>query len=172
MAGPLTIQRYPRGLLDLLGSKSSGDNPTQLSPVVVGQIDLSALYQFDKVEARSATTNVANLNGAWAVTGSNLTVPAGELWLLHNLSANANANLAAGEAYTINAAIYRSQWSQWQLSKAQGSGSGITARPAVGWQFDRPEILRPGDSVGVYVSNITAGASQFTLNAYLTRLTI
>lgn len=172
MAGPLTIQRYPRGLLDLLGSKSSGDNPTELAPTVAGIIDLGYMYQFDKVEGRTATTNVVNLNGAWGVTGPTLVVPAGEVWLLHNASANANANLAAGESYTINVAIYRSQWSQWQLSPNQGSGSGITARPAVGWQFDRPELLRPSDTFGIYCSNITAGATQFTVSAYITRLTI
>lgn len=172
MATPLTIQRFPRGLLDLLGSKSNGDNPTVLSPTVVPILDLSAMYQFDKMEARSATTNVVNLAGAWAVTGTQLTVPAGEIWLLHNLSVNANANLAAGEAYTLVPAIYRTQWSKWQLGPDFASGSGVGTRPSVGWQFERPEIMRPGDTVGVYVTSIASGASQFTLDGWICRLTI
>lgn len=171
MATPLTIQRFPRGLLDLLGSKSNGDNPTVLSPTVVPILDLSAMYQFDKMEARNASTNVVNLTGAWAVTGSIFTVPAGEIWLLHNLSVNSNANLGAGESYTLVPAIYRTQWSQWQLGPNACSGS-VGNRPSIGWQFERPEIMRPGDTVGVYVSAVAAGASQFTLNGWVCRLTI
>lgn len=172
MADPLTIQRYPRGLLDLLGSKSSGQNPIVLAEVVQPTIDVSALYQFDLVDARSATTNAANLPGAWGVTGTNLTVPAGELWLLHNLSFAANTNLAAGESYKVTGAIFRSQWSQWQLGPTYAEVSGVNTRPALGWQFQRPEIMRPGDSVGVYVLDVQAASEQFTVSCYLTRLSI
>lgn len=172
MADPLTIQRYPRGLLDLLGSKSNGQNPVQLAQVVAPVIDVSALYQFDLVEQRAATTNAANLPGAWGVTGSNLTVPAGELWLVHNLSLAANTNLVAGESYQVRGAIYRAQWSQWQLSDQSVSCADAGSRPALGWQFHRPEIMRPGDSVGIYVVQVTAASEQFTVNCYLTRLSI
>lgn len=170
MADPLTIQRYPRGLLDLLGSKSSGQNPVVLSEVVQPIIDVGQLYQVDLAEARSATTAAANLTGAYGVTGTNLTVPAGEVWLLHNLSLAANTNLAAGESYQVRGAIYRSQWAQWQLSNASVSCGGVNTRPALGWQFHRPEILRPGDSVGIYVVDVQAASEQFTVSCYFTRL--
>lgn len=172
MATPLTIQRYPRGLLDLLGSKSNGDNPTVLAQAVAPVIDVTALYQFDLVESRSATTNAANLCGAYGVTGTHLTVPAGELWLLHNLSFAANTNLIAGETYQVRGAIYRSQWAAWQLSEVAVACSGANTRPALGWQFARPEIMRPGDSVGIYVVEVQAASEQFTVNCYLTRLII
>lgn len=172
MAGPLTIQRYPRGLLDLLGSKSSGNNPTDLVPMVQGIIDLSYMYQFDKVEVVSATTNVVNLTGAWGVTGTGATVPAGQLWLLHNLTATQNNASAVGEAYQIYPAIFRAQWTSWQLGPTFGSSSGAGTRAAIGWQLDRPEILRPSDSLGVFGQHVTAGASQFTCFAYITRLLI
>lgn len=172
MAGPLTIQRYPRGLLDLLGSKSSGENPTDLVPAVQGTIDLSYMYQFEKVELVNATTNVVNLTGAWGVTGTAFTVPAGELWLLHNLTVTANAQLAAGESYRIRAAIFRAQWTNWQLGSDTGVGSGVGTRPSIGWQFERPEILRPSDSVGLFAEQVAAGASQFTAYGYITRLKI
>lgn len=171
MAGRQTIQRVPRGLLDMLLMKGTGDTPTELAAQVLGTIDLSQLYQNDKMEQVTGTTSTINLNGFWGV-GSGMTVPAGELWLLHNLSAYFVTNLAAGEEYQIGCAIFRAQWTYVQLSPNYSPlCSGINDRPAVGWQFERPEILRPSDNLGVNCTHILAGAHVARVTAWITRLT-
>ena len=173
MAGPQTIQRVPRGLLDWFGNKGTGDSPSELSNVLTPTADVGYLYLADLVTAQQWPTNTVNLPGFWATTGTNARVPAGENWLLFSITVQMSSALAAGEAYTFRPVISRNVFAYVQ---AAPTGSSVTAGvgdiPVAGWQFERPEILRPGDQVGLWAERVTAGAHQAFVQAFYARLLV
>jgi hypothetical protein len=171
MAGPFTIQRVPKGLLDLLNMKGSGLLPQDLSGVVSPSLEMFDLYAQDKFVSTRTSTNVANLNGFWGISGTAPWVPDGELWLLSHLTVT-STNMAAGETYRLAVAISRASFSTLEIVGEYVSASGVTQRIGIGHDFERPKILQPRDSIGVYVTDIAAGAHAFSIDYSYYRLTI
>lgn len=170
MAGPFTIQRVPKGLLDLLNMKGSGLLPQDLGPNILGTLELLELYAQEKfVSARTATAT-ANLNGFWAISGTT-GVPDGEIWLLTALTAS-SSNMAAGETYRLCLGISRAGFATLELLGEYQTASGVTQRIGIGHEFQPFTVLQPRDSIGVYVSDITAGAHAFSIDYSYYRLLI
>lgn len=158
MAGPLTIQRVPRGLLDMLVMKGSGASPTDLAPYIQGSIDLSQLFLQDTVLNDNSNTNVVNAIGAFIATGS--VVPDGQLRLVTNVTAVANANNAAGESVTFQLCYLRPQSTTPHVF-GEPITVGNSVRGLKGYQFSSPLIARPGTSFGLYATSVTAGAQTY-----------
>lgn len=98
------IANYPAGLLSLLGIKNSGDAPGELSPTMLAQLDALPLFQQNNMEHGFAlftpalgivTQDAITLAAAGEIL---LTVPAGELWWIENVTLRLNP--AAGISYT------------------------------------------------------------------------
>jgi hypothetical protein len=156
MADAKTIQRLPAGLLDLLGMQSTGDTPHLISGEVVPMLDLIDLYLVDRLRGTNAAT--ANV----AAPGSLLTTVGptpGEMWLCYGLSASSNGALAAATGYTANLLVNR---------PSTGFSQFITlpqavANPALfatGVTFQKPLIMRPGDTLGIWVSAVTGAPAS------------
>lgn len=169
MAGPLIIQRFPLGLLDIFGMQSSGDTPTQLNEQVSGVLELGRMYMLPRGENRQAVvTGVAN--GTPAVVP--LIVPVGEAWVLWNVSARVNS-LAAG-SITVQPCIVRSR-------NPAGGAAGLfalappeaiaAANEAVAPSWNGLEVLLPGDGITVNVVRSSA-AQNISLSAFLTVLKV
>jgi hypothetical protein len=165
MADIQTIQRVPRGLLDLLGSKGTGDTPHLLNAALVPVIDLWWLYALENQQQLNG--NTANLatgsQGFQAAATTTFTVPDGEIWLLLNHSISFGP-LAAGDIIMGKPAIRR-QGNNVILVAPVGCGSVVAAganndTPTVGWQLERPEIMKPGDQLGVMVETCTQPAAK------------
>jgi hypothetical protein len=178
VAGRYTIQRAPKGVLDLFSMKGTGDLPTDLHPEITPIVDLSAYYLADLITAKQTTTSVVNLGGIWgptAVVGV-APVPAGEIWLVYNFTVRTNTQLAAGEIYNnVKPAFFRNQFNTVQCLTDVGASAGGAAAGGflyIGKQFDRPEILRPADTYGLVCDAPTAGAHQFYLELYVAVLRI
>jgi hypothetical protein len=75
---PSTISKFAKGFLSLLGVQNFGSNPRTLADHVQATVDIGEQYQVETQEALFGNNSAAN--GFRAFTGSNLTVPAGELW--------------------------------------------------------------------------------------------
>lgn len=159
MAGPLTIQRVPRGLLHALNMKGMGQLPSELAGQIVGIFDCTDLYLGDNI--RSASGGITLSSDAWATSGQ-LTVPAGEMWLVNHYSWQCG-NTAAGTAadvvggfirkFTNGVNVFSSTW-QRVTGGAGGIGDG-----AQGQWFDRPIAVYPGDTFGVIGYNGTWGGN-------------
>ena len=83
------LNTVPLGLNQLLQLQSKGDNPNELSNTVVGTIDYEKFIRNNLPQRTwgvNFTTQTAT-NFSW-VTASYVTVPIGELWYLHSMSAN------------------------------------------------------------------------------------
>lgn len=81
------IFRPPRGLLDYLGIKATGQNPDQLSSVVSPTIAIDPAYwasiPVTRQEATGATTVSGGTGGAWV---SAFGVQEGELWRIRSVA--------------------------------------------------------------------------------------
>jgi hypothetical protein len=172
MAGPLDVQRFPFGALDLLGLKGSGQMPTRLEDQLRGNIDLTQFY-LNSLRARVVgTTAVVNAPGWFPVAGGAL-VPPTEIWAVVNVTVFPTpAALGAGEAYTVSPAYSRTSIDAPNVLPIISTGSGVTARPSAGFQLDSPVFLFPNFVWGLWAHNVTAGASTWTCSLDYFKLSI
>lgn len=77
------IQRFPGGLLELLASKTLGENPRELGAVVNPSIDVLQCYGLSNVEHVSVAGTIAENAGV------SITVPPTEWWLLYAMDGRA-----------------------------------------------------------------------------------
>lgn len=169
MADAKTIQRLPVGLLDLLGMQSTGDAPHLVSGEVQPVLDLTDLYLTDRLRgANGATANVAAIGGLLTTVGP----PAGQQWMVYGVAGTMSGALAAATGFTGTLLINRPS-----VGFAQFVGPTFAvANPAqwVGGQwFERPLIMRPGDTLGIWISAVTGAPAQSVgLSAIFVPLTI
>jgi len=161
------IQRVPRGLLDILGLKATGDTPHQLAQEISGGLDITPLYLQDQL--RSITGFIAGVAGGYNLVS---TVPNGEMWWMTNVGGLLTAGaagtgklvwcyrrkLASGDWKSIGLGVH-----SYAVNDAIVTGGQVNSGP-------QPLILMPGDDFGAYVGNFVGTASLFT-NADYIRLT-
>ncbi len=173
MAGPTDIQRYPRGLIDLLGMKSTGDTPHQLGGQIAGELDMLDWYLNDRLEVLSTTIAVAP-----AALGNfqfqNSTVPQGEMWAVYDVAVNCGGVVAAAASIIFTPVIFRNQS---LVGNAVAAGFQTTAATGQnilsGTHYSQPTLVLPGQSFGVQVQGITGvPAVPFQLTAWFARLKV
>jgi hypothetical protein len=157
MAGPQDIQRLPKGLVDLLGMRATGDTAHYFSNEVAGSLDLLDMYLLDRHTAWSSNPAAA----AGAVTIYPLSIlpdrpPPGELWLVYEASLVMGVIAAAS---TLDVAFVVSRTSQTgavatsyltpMLKLVASTGGMVTGT------YTKPVILQPGDVLGVQVFTVT-----------------
>jgi hypothetical protein len=153
VAGPLDIQRYPRGLIDLFGMKATGDTPHTLSDQISGELDLTDLYlnarcqQINNVTAvvLAATGNFAFINSGPA---------ANEIWLVYGVTVDSQPT-AAATAIKYSLVAFRVAASSGPDFVAGEFSLGASDRRLDGKNWERPMVMRPGDNFGLVVSTIT-----------------
>lgn len=159
MAGAQDIQRYPRGLIDLLGMRATGDTPHKLGQENVGTLELLEFYLNDRmVPNASASAAPPAAIGVVPITG--LTVGSREMWLLYELTFYIGA-IAAATQIKFAGGVLRNR----------GSGNVFSALvdpivvPAleagyVGIKFERPVLMLPNDVVAAQVTALTGLPGQ------------
>lgn len=159
MAGPLDIQRAPRGLLDWLSLKGSGRTPVTLQDSIQLSVDASYVYLQDQFRTHDSIINpvAAGFNSP-----ASYTVPAGILWIVVNASGlvsngAANSNTLQWAYKRQNAVGF------WARALVEAVATPINTSAWVGgpippWQL----ILSPGDQLGLYASAVTGAAGTIT----------
>jgi hypothetical protein len=161
MAGPQDIQRYPTGLIDLLGMRATGQTPTKLGDAVSPGMDLTDFYLWDRRETLVGQSPVAiGAVGFLAFSTGATTIPQNELWVLYDCSLRLPP-IAAATAITLNMVVQRNAagTSAWfpitdQLVLPASTGG------LIGFKRDEPLLLQPGDVFGTYCSAITGAPGQ------------
>lgn len=164
MADALTIQRYPRGLLDALAMKGTGQTPQVCAPDLRIGFDATALYLQETRRTASGVTT-ALVSGYLPM----ITVPAGEGWLVNNITARvtttATDSCEANIAYRTLGGLtfFIAQWYEiFAISQDRFTGG----------QFNPYElVLGPGMTIGM-VSTAVVGAPDCTLQTDYFRLAI
>lgn len=167
MAGPLTIQRFPRGLLDLLSLKGTGQAPTDLAAEIRGVIDLTQVYLQDRLVTGLFSTAAVNAVGDISATNSN--VPSGELWVAYHLAIA--GTVPAGATYRVRPAIFRRTGTVIGTYGPNATTAAANERIGLGWDLG-PTLLWPGDNFGLSCEAVTVGGLAFSVYLYFARLTI
>lgn len=166
----MSIQRVPWGMLDYLGLKGSGDNPTTLSNVVSPVVDFTNAYLYQRWVTFSLPT--INMAAGFITTAvpSDLQAPAGSLMIFDQLHFRSSAIMGAGT--TIRAALMAYN-SQTLLPFAMGESSSATVGEfGSGTWNPAGLVLRPGEGVGLWC-NAFAGITQpYTIAGRFAYLTI
>lgn len=158
MAGLLTIQRIPRGLLHALGMKGTGDLPKEISPTLFAAFDSTPLYYQDN--ARSILDVSTAVAAAGVISGGTLSqVPAGEQWLLTNLTIYVSVLAAGNTNWDMTGGYVRRTAYSPILQTFSASMQRFILGQTVwlGWNFHPGDVvLRPGDFLA---AGIAAGAT-------------
>lgn len=160
------ISRAPQGLLELLNLKGTGSNPREFSEVLQGVLSLDELYLAPLRASQTTNTPTINANGSWAAAGP---VPAGELWLVTNVTYTA-PQLGAGETARLVPAIF---WGG-SLTQPEALGEsvlwGALDRPVAGYPLPRAPLCQSGVQFGLQVVGVSAGATVWSLTVHYYRL--
>lgn len=154
MAGPQAIQRYPRGLIDLLGMRATGDTPHMLAGDIGGSLEMLEFYLADRLVPNAAAAGAAvTVVGDLAIPG--LIVPARELWLIYECTLTSGTT-AAATGFTATAGLLRNVGSGNVYSAlTDPTVVGASSQANIGAKFERPVLALPGSQFNVRVSAVT-----------------
>lgn len=154
MAGRYDIQRFPTGLLELLGMKGTGDTPHELASNISGSLDLMGAYLAQRRVSIAGQSAIAMTgNGSYSAIG--MLVPATELWFVYNVSVRLTPNTAAASSIRF--------WGGFQRQAAAGVYHPLTDVVNVGatdngvgyTHFEQPAIFLPGDQFYIFTGATT-----------------
>jgi hypothetical protein len=155
MAGPLDIQRFPYGLVDLLGMKGSGDTPHTLAQdIAVTLADGADYYLAPRREIVTALSAIAFAATGW-VSAVGLGPAAGECWLVYNVTASVNQATAAATAVRFCGTISKNGGLSQDVQVTESMSLVATDWDGRGRSFERPLVMLPGDVFGFRVFTIT-----------------
>ncbi len=161
MAGPQDIQRYPRGLIDLLGMRATGDTPHQLSQQTTGILELTDYYLNDRLEA--VTSSPSAVIAGTGITNFQLVVPAREMWAVYEYSVTLTP-IAAASTLRFAPGYFRSPEAASRFVTVTPSVTCLASEGnSAGIHFERPLLLLPGTIFGVYVSLFTGAPAALPL---------
>ena len=95
------INRVPQGLLGLLDTKTLGKNPDDLSNTIVPTVDLKDLFLVNSGLQQDIVTAAAVTSASLLTPVALVSVPAGELWFVLNVTAEVIVGLSPGADYRV-----------------------------------------------------------------------
>lgn len=141
MAGPFSVQRIPRGLLELIGN-FGGQTPANLAQEIAGNLELLQFYGLTQLQSASAV-NAATAEGA----GVTVTLP--NSWCVL-FSANCFVTKTATmTALRVGLGINRTGGAEMGVADIDGSPFGATETGGVTavWFAPYPVLCPPGSRV-------------------------
>lgn len=160
----MTIQRFPAGLQEWLGTKSFGVNPDELGKQISLGLDISQLYGL--AEIRDVVAAAATAVGG----GVPITVPQTQWWLLYAASASVELDPAA-TGTGVSLRITHNLNTPEPVGLAFGSAGQIGAPGAVdvplaNWAPSYPMLLPPGTTLLAVMDILgTIASADLTLRA-------
>jgi hypothetical protein len=156
MAGPQDIQRFPKGLIDLLGMRATGDTPNQLGQLTQPMLSIKDEYLLDRCQIRTW-----DFGAVITVQGNTILANSGPgpgfQWYVYGISGALGGTIAAAATLQLGLGINRGP----VLGNAillPGCVSGVLATGSNFYfanQSVPPLIMRPGDSLSMNVAVVT-----------------
>lgn len=159
------IQRFPTGFLSLLDGKAEGRSVADWSEFLQPTLDNLPFLLATAGWQTTNATETATTYGDWAA----VTVPAGEVWLVMNVTSNVTAQTAGDDATFYCTTDYKSPTLRFALSQ-QGIArlavnfDNLIAVHQRGMQFRDPLIALPGQRFFTHFEKITTAAAGFLVN--------
>jgi len=172
MAGPLDIQRFPTGLLDLLGLKATGQTPSILASQVQATLaDCVDYYLLNRRVQLSGATPIGLIaNSNQPVNG--LLVPATELWFVYNVSVRLTLPTGAGITARFWGTVTDQASPTLPLCLTETANIAAIDQQQVCRVFERPHLFGPGTQFGVSSGAIVGAPGAATMNLSVARLTL
>lgn len=135
------IQRPPTGLLGMLGSKGTGENPAELQDIVTPVVDLTSFYQAQDLQ----TTIVTSAATLTVGQGAQVVVPNGEYWQLLAVG-GLWSTFTAGSVFAaaIELGFLPNLVPVWTMEERQTISAGASDQFRLGWTPGERTILSPG----------------------------
>jgi len=162
--GDQKIQRYPTGLIDLLGMRATGETPHNLAQDISASVDALDFYLWDRRVTLVGQSPVAISAVGWlANTTGATTIPQGEMWMLYDCSLRLPP-IAAATAISISLVVQRQGPAAAWFPLTEEMVLPASTGGLRGFKRDQPLLLQPGDQFGTYCSSITGvpGSQAFT----------
>lgn len=160
----LYIGRAPSGFLDLLGSKVNGRNPQFLSDVVAPTLDYFQWLTLQRRVYRQYSVTPMNVAGSWHDIDN--VVPDGMCYWIHSASLISQAVLGAGTTVRVAIGYKARDGASVQVLKV-GPDNTSTVGQYMSATYDGPGfLLRPGQAIGWFVSQLTLGVAPWALLDY------
>jgi hypothetical protein len=156
MAGPQDIQRFPKGLIDLLGMRATGDTPRQLAQTTAPNIDLKTEYLLDRTTLRGFSAGIAPAGNGLFTGGAASGPAAGFMWYVFAAGFYTPTAIAAAATAAYALGIQNSS-ATIHLPLTDCSTPVLTAGQQWigGGYFDRPYLMQPGDLFAWRVIGLT-----------------
>jgi len=153
MAGPQDIQRFPKGLIDLLGMRATGDTPSQLGQQISGELALKDEYLFDRLVGLRTGVGAGLINATGSYGWLLATVPPGQIWYVYGMSIEVTAP-APATAATLTLGVARGAAN---VRNYFGPSVRLVATQGEAWGewFQVPLVMGPGDTPVGYCSSVT-----------------
>jgi len=167
----MRVGRYPQGYLELLAAKANGTTPADVIDVVQPVLELTDFYAAGASQLAIGSTAAISATGFWGGVTNALTVPQGEWWRVHNVTAFSTA-LAAATAYRLRGAASLFNLANGYRIAPVNANYVAGERPGFGWDLPKPELFGPGWQFGLWAELVTLGTNQaFTVTVEYDRLT-
>lgn len=159
-----SITQFPRGLVSLTGLRDMGEAPRNLADTIAPTIDVTQFLLLNR-ETELLAANISGTGGALAFT-----VPPGELWYIHSLSATVSGLLAT-DRLQFSPGIFLSGLF-FQLGETSPLFTNTGSRASCG--IRNPVWAGPGTILGVWVNDYasTAGGHSTNYQAAVSKLRI
>jgi len=169
------VNRVPRGFLALLDAKTGGNTPSVLSGGLQPTLEMLELYTAD-IPMEVVQTTVAASTAAVGSSLADVTVPAGEQWLVYGGSAESRYSASAVStrvSFSFRPASSLSNVVALQ-NDTQGNLSGGVANQVqlAPWNPNRPWMVRSGStfSTRIWTGAYGAGNATYVTSVMFRRL--
>lgn len=155
------IQQVPAGLLDTLGIKSLGRNPSQLGDQVVAGVDLTEFYLANRIEM----TRVQNTGATAAGDEAVITIGNQEIWMVKELSMTVKNPTAIGDilngrlGWEVNAAAASGQLVLGTTPRHVATTTALEEGTAVGVTFPEPRFFLSDTQFSAQLQEAVGGAN-------------
>lgn len=146
---PLTIQRVPTGLLDLLSSKAGGVNPQLLADAVALVLGDAADYYLAQRRSTVQGTTAIAMTGNGNFNAVGVVVPSNEVWLAYGITARLNTPTAVATALRYWGTFTRTTATNFPMALTPVADVGAADNAAVCKVWERPGVFLPGDQFGL-----------------------
>lgn len=153
----MLLPKVPRGLLEIVRARAGGKAPDQLSDVIVGMIDSTAMYGADLVTGFSATQAASAIGTGVTLNSTALTSPGRGL----HLAGTVNIGAAAGTQLRMTLGVIHVQGATFhalETTVITAPVVGASYRITYSWPY--PHVFLEGCAWQLVTSGDAGGADH------------
>lgn len=161
---PSKVQSFPVGLQDILGTKSLGKNPDELSDAVLSTFDLTEFYLANRQEQIAGFLSTQSLAGEQVTINMPLN---GQLFLMKEMAAVASVPSAIGTVMNIGLNYVPAGGTRQPLAQSVrhvSTSNNASEQTSAMIHWEQPRIFLPGTGFNGRLTENCGGATTCRVN--------